>query len=147
MELSAAAGGMETGARPGSGLHCGNKPSEITPLTTLKITELVADLGFPAGVINTVLGPGVSVGAELAENQLVDLISFTGGMETGKSIMRAASSNVKKIALELGGKNPNIIFADADLDTALDYALDGVFFHAGQICSAGARLMLERVHP
>lgn len=119
------------------------KPSEITPLTTLKITELAAELDFPAGVINTVLGPGVSVGAELAENHLVDLISFTGGIETGKKIMQAASTNVKKIALELGGKNPNIIFADSDIDTALDYALDGVFFHAGQICSAGSRLMLE----
>ena len=119
------------------------KPSEITPLTTLKITELADELDFPAGVINTVLGPGASVGAELAENQQVDLISFTGGIETGKSIMRAASTNVKKIALELGGKNPNIVFADCDLDIALDRALDGVFFHAGQICSAGSRLMLE----
>ncbi len=119
------------------------KPSEITPLTTLKITEMIAELDFPAGVVNTILGPGISVGAELAENHMVDLISFTGGMETGKSIMRAASGNVKKIALELGGKNPNIIFADADIDTAIDYALNGVFFHAGQICSAGTRLLLE----
>ncbi|MBM9603281.1 betaine-aldehyde dehydrogenase [Desulfopila inferna] len=119
------------------------KPSEITPLTTLMITELAAKLDFPPGVINTVLGPGADVGAELAESHLVDLISFTGGIETGKTIMRAASGNVKKIALELGGKNPNIVFADADIDTAVDYALNGVFFHAGQICSAGARLMLE----
>lgn len=119
------------------------KPSEITPLTTLKITELAHELGFPAGVINTVLGPGANVGAELAENHQVDLISFTGGIETGKTIMRAASTNVKKIALELGGKNPNIVFADCDLDVAVDRALDGVFFHAGQICSAGTRLMLE----
>ncbi|WP_240191921.1 aldehyde dehydrogenase family protein [Desulforhopalus vacuolatus] len=120
------------------------KPSEITPLTTLKIAEIAAEMDFPAGVINVVLGPGASVGAELAENTMVDLISFTGGIETGKSIMRAASTNVKKIALELGGKNPNIIFADCgDLDVALDRALDGVFFHAGQICSAGSRLMLE----
>lgn len=86
------------------------KPSEITPLTTLKITEFVDELGFPAGVINTILGPGASVGAELAENHQVDLISFTGGIETGKTIMRAASSNVKKIALELGGKIP-ILFS------------------------------------
>ena len=119
------------------------KPSEITPLTTLKITELAAELDFPAGVINTVLGPGASVGAELAENTMVDLISFTGGIETGKTIMRAASSNVKKIALELGGKNPHIIFADADIDSAIEGALNGVFFHAGQICSAGSRLMIE----
>ena len=119
------------------------KPSEITPLTTIKITELAAGLDFPPGVINTVLGPGPAVGAELAENPLVDLISFTGGLETGKTILKAASGNVKKVALELGGKNPNIIFADADIDTALDCALNGVFFHAGQICSAGTRLLLE----
>ncbi len=119
------------------------KPSEITPLSTIRITELAAELDFPKGVINTVLGPGASVGAELAESPLADMISFTGGIETGKTIMRAASGNVKKIALELGGKNPNIIFDDADIDTALDYALNGVFFHAGQICSAGTRLMLQ----
>ncbi len=119
------------------------KPSEITPLTTIKVTELAIEAGFPSGVINTVLGPGVSVGAELSESPDVDLISFTGSLQTGKAIMQAASGNVKKVALELGGKNPHIIFADADLDTAVDYALNGVFFHAGQICSAGTRLMVE----
>ncbi len=120
------------------------KPSEITPLTTLRATELVVEAGFPAGVVNTVLGPGSSVGAELAESTDVDLISFTGGIATGKTIMRAAADNVKKIALELGGKNPHIIFADADLNIALDYVLNGVFFHAGQICSAGARVMVQQ---
>jgi betaine-aldehyde dehydrogenase len=119
------------------------KPSEITPLTTIRVTELAIEAGFPEGVINTVLGPGVTVGAELSESPDVDLISFTGSLQTGKAIMRAASGNVKKVALELGGKNPHIIFADADLDTAVDYALNGVFFHAGQICSAGTRLMVE----
>lgn len=119
------------------------KPSEITPLTTIKVTELASEAGFPAGVINLVLGPGVSVGAELAESLDVDLISFTGSLPTGKAIMRAASGNVKKIALELGGKNPHIVFADADLDVALDSVLNGVFFHAGQICSAGSRLLVE----
>lgn len=119
------------------------KPSEITPLTTIRVTELAIEAGFPDGVINLVLGPGVSVGAELAESLDVDLISFTGSLQTGKAIMRAASGNVKKIALELGGKNPHIIFADADLDVAVDYALNGVFFHAGQICSAGSRLLVE----
>ncbi|AJF05478.1 betaine-aldehyde dehydrogenase [Geoalkalibacter subterraneus] len=119
------------------------KPSEITPLTTIRITELAQEAGFPAGVVNTVLGEGAEVGAELAESPQVDLISFTGGITTGKQVMRAASGNVKKVALELGGKNPNIIFADADFDTALDYVLNGVFFHAGQICSAGARVMVE----
>ncbi|MGE4560592.1 MAG: aldehyde dehydrogenase family protein [Desulfobulbus sp.] len=120
------------------------KPSEITPLTAIRVTELAESLDFPPGVINLLLGPGDPAGAELAESPLVDLISFTGGIETGKKIMRAASGNVKKIALELGGKNPNIIFADADFEVALDYVLNGVFFHAGQICSAGARVMVER---
>lgn len=123
------------------------KPSEITPLTTLKVTELAEAAGFPPGVVNTVLGPGYTVGATLSESTDVDLISFTGGIATGKKIMQAASNNVKKIALELGGKNPNIVFDDADFDVAVDYALNGVFFHAGQICSAGARLMLqEAIH-
>ena len=119
------------------------KPSEITPLTTIKTFELMEEAGVPKGVINLVLGPGNTVGAELSENTDVDLISFTGGIETGKTIMRAATSNVKKVALELGGKNPNIIFADTDFDIAVDQALNGVFFHAGQVCSAGTRLIVE----
>ncbi|GAB7024233.1 betaine-aldehyde dehydrogenase [Salidesulfovibrio brasiliensis] len=119
------------------------KPSEITPLTTVKVTELAEEAGFPKGVVNTVLGPGPEVGAELSESHDVDLISFTGGIATGKTIMRAATTNVKKVALELGGKNPNIIFDDADFDLAVDYALNGVFFHAGQICSAGARILVQ----
>lgn len=119
------------------------KPSEITPLTTIRMTEIAEEAGFPAGVVNLVLGPGDTVGAELSENHDVDLISFTGGIDTGKKIIRAASENVKKIALELGGKNPNIIFEDADFDTAADYVLNGVFFHAGQICSAGSRVMVH----
>ncbi|WP_022663098.1 betaine-aldehyde dehydrogenase [Paucidesulfovibrio longus] len=119
------------------------KPSEITPLTTIKITELCEEAGVPAGVVNTVLGPGSRAGAELSESPDVDLISFTGGIDTGKRIIRAASGNVKKMALELGGKNPNIVFDDADFDLALDHALNAVFFHAGQICSAGARLLVQ----
>ncbi len=119
------------------------KPSEITPLTALKAAELAEEAGIPAGVLNVVLGPGSSVGAELSESHEVDLISFTGGIVTGKKIIKSASENVKKIALELGGKNPNIIFADADFDLALDHALNGVFFHAGQICSAGARVLVQ----
>ncbi|HLR66580.1 betaine-aldehyde dehydrogenase [Virgibacillus alimentarius] len=123
------------------------KPSEITPLTSIKVFELMEEAGVPAGVANLVLGAGNAVGAELSENNDVDLISFTGGIETGKKIMRAASDNVKKIALELGGKNPNVVFADADFDTALDQAMNAVFFHAGQICSAGTRLIVEdRIH-
>lgn len=119
------------------------KPSEITPLTTIKVFQLIEEAGVPAGVANLVLGAGSTIGAELSSNTDVDLISFTGGIVTGKKIMQAASSNVKKLALELGGKNPNIIFADADFETAVDQALNGVFFHAGQICSAGTRLIVE----
>ncbi|WP_077306264.1 betaine-aldehyde dehydrogenase [Terribacillus halophilus] len=119
------------------------KPSEITPLTTIKVFELMEEAGVPAGVANLVLGAGDTVGAELSNNTDVDLISFTGGIATGKKIMQAASVNVKKLALELGGKNPNIIFADADFEVAVDQALNGVFFHAGQICSAGTRLIVE----
>lgn len=119
------------------------KPSEITPLTTIKIAEIFEEVGFPTGVVNVVLGPGTTVGAELAENHDVDLISFTGGGVTGRKIMQAAAGNFKKIALELGGKNPNIVFADADFTTAVDYALNAVFFHAGQVCSAGSRLLVE----
>ncbi|MFD2626642.1 betaine-aldehyde dehydrogenase [Salibacterium salarium] len=119
------------------------KPSEITPLTTVKVFELMEEAGVPAGVANLVLGPGHTVGDELAKNMDVDLISFTGGIETGKKIMQAASSNVKNIALELGGKNPNIVFADADFETAVDQAMNAVFFHAGQVCSAGARMLIE----
>ena len=119
------------------------KPSEITPLTTIKVFELMEEAGLPAGVANLVLGSGATVGAELSESKEVDLISFTGGLETGRKIMQSASMNMKKIALELGGKNPNIIFADADFDTAVDQALDGVFYHAGQVCSAGTRLIVE----
>ena len=119
------------------------KPSELTPMSTLRLTELAHEVGFPPGVINTVLGAGNDVGAELAESHQVDLVSFTGGSHTGRAIMRAAAGNLKRVALELGGKNPHIVFADADLETALDYALNAVFFHAGQICSAGARLLVE----
>nr|WP_102335533.1 betaine-aldehyde dehydrogenase [Salimicrobium jeotgali] len=119
------------------------KPSEITPLTTVKVTELMEEAGFPAGVVNLVLGDGATVGNELAESDSVDLISFTGGIETGKKVMQKASGNMKKIALELGGKNPNVVFADADFETAVDQALNAAFFHAGQVCSAGARLIVE----
>ena len=119
------------------------KPSEITPLTTIKVFELMEEAGVPKGVANLVLGPGHTVGTVLSESEDVDLISFTGGLETGKKVMQAATSNVKKVALELGGKNPNIIFADAKLEEAVDVALNGVFFHAGQVCSAGTRIIIE----
>lgn len=119
------------------------KPSEITPLTAIKLFELISEVGFPKGVINLVLGDGPSVGDELAKNRDVEKIAFTGGTATGRSIMKAATSNLKKISLELGGKSPNIVFADADFETAVDYALFGIFCNQGQVCSAGSRLLLE----
>lgn len=119
------------------------KPSELTPLSTLFFTKIAEEIGFPRGVINTVTGPGTTVGAELAESLDVDMISFTGGVVTGKKIIQAAAGNVKKIALELGGKNPHILFAESDWEKAVDFIMNGVFFHAGQICSAGTRVMLE----
>jgi betaine-aldehyde dehydrogenase len=119
------------------------KPSEVTPLTTIALVEAIEKAGVPAGVVNLVLGAGVPVGAALVGAPGVDLVSFTGGLATGRAIMRAAADDVKKVALELGGKNPNIVFADADLEAAIDGALSGAFVHAGQVCSAGTRLILE----
>jgi betaine-aldehyde dehydrogenase len=120
------------------------KPSEVTPLTTIKLIGLLAEAGLPDGVVNLILGPGAEVGTPLVTDPRVDMVSFTGGLATGRSIMAAAAGTVKKIALELGGKNPNIIFADSDFDTAVDHALTGAFLHSGQVCSAGARIIVER---
>ena len=119
------------------------KPSEITPHTAIHLMRVLEEVGLPAGVANLVLGEGPTAGAPLSEDPRVDLVSFTGGLATGKRIMAAASGTVKRVALELGGKNPNIVFADADYDTALDFALTAVFLHSGQVCSAGARLVVE----
>lgn len=119
------------------------KPSEITPLTTIRLFALMDGLELPPGTANLVLGPGAAVGNELAESGAVDMISFTGGVATGRRVMAAASGNVKRVALELGGKNPNIVFGDADFDTAVDYAMTAAFLHSGQVCSAGARLLVE----
>jgi betaine-aldehyde dehydrogenase len=119
------------------------KPSELTPSTAILLMGTLEEAGLPAGVANLVLGAGAQVGAVLAEHPDVDMVSFTGGLETGRRIMAAAAATVKRVALELGGKNPNIVFADADFDAAVDYALTAVFLHSGQVCSAGARLIVE----
>jgi betaine-aldehyde dehydrogenase len=119
------------------------KPSELTPHSAIHLMRLLEEAGLPAGVGNLVLGPGATAGAPLSTDPRVDMVSFTGGIETGRRIGAAASATVKKVALELGGKNPNIVFADADLEVALDYALTAVFLHSGQVCSAGARLLVE----
>ena len=119
------------------------KPSELTPSTAILLMDTLAEAGVPAGVANLVTGTGAGVGATLTAHPEVDLISFTGGLETGKTIMATAAKSIKKVALELGGKNPNIIFPDADFETAVDFALTAVFLHSGQVCSAGARLIVH----
>ena len=123
------------------------KPSELTPSTTSLLMDTLSEAGVPAGVHNLVLGAGNIAGAPLSSHPDIDLVSFTGGLITGKKIMEQASKTVKKVALELGGKNPNIVFADADLEAAIDNALTAVFLHSGQVCSAGARLIVEeKIH-
>lgn len=119
------------------------KPSELTPLTTLRILEMLAEAGLPDGVANLVAGAGATAGAALVEDPRVDLISFTGGIVTGRRIAAAAAANVTRVALELGGKNPNLVLEDADLELASDHALNAVFYHAGQVCSAGSRLLVH----
>ena len=119
------------------------KPSELTPSTAIWLMRALDEAGLPAGVANLVLGAGADVGPTLTTHPAVDLVSFTGGLVTGRGVMAAAAPTVKKVALELGGKNPNIVFADADRETALDFALTAVFLHSGQVCSAGARLLVE----
>jgi betaine-aldehyde dehydrogenase len=127
-----------------AGNVCILKPSELTPLSTIALAAIFEELEFPPGVVNVVPGPGATVGHAIAASTLVDKIAFTGGTKTGRSIMQAATSNLKKISLELGGKSPNVVFADADFETAVDYALFGIFANAGQVCSAGSRLVIQR---
>ena len=119
------------------------KPSELTPSTAIWLVRALSEVGLPDGVANLVLGAGDRVGPTLTEAPEVDLVSFTGGVVTGRRIMASAAPTVKKVALELGGKNPNVVFADADLDAAIDNALTAVFLDSGQVCSAGARLVVE----
>jgi len=130
------------------GLAAGNccilKPSELTPLTASRLFELIDEVGFPPGVAQLVLGAGDPVGSALAFSDAVDKIAFTGGTATGRKIMMAATGNLKRVSLELGGKSPNIVFADADLDVALEFAMFGIFAGQGEVCSAGSRLLLER---
>jgi acyl-CoA reductase-like NAD-dependent aldehyde dehydrogenase len=118
------------------------KPSELAPLSTLRLMDLVHEAGFPAGVVNVVIG-GPEVGAALTAHPGVDKIAFTGQTETGKAILRASADDLKRVTLELGGKSPNIVFADADLDAAAGGAFGGIFFNQGQACVAGSRLFAE----
>jgi len=119
------------------------KPAEQTPLTVLELASSFADAGLPPGVVNIVTGAG-ETGAAIVAHPGVDKIAFTGSAEVGKSIMRGAADTLKKISLELGGKSPNIFFADADFEVAVEGALFGVFFNQGEVCSAGSRILVER---
>ena len=132
----------------GPALACGNtvvlKPAEQTPLTALRVAKLAQEVGFPDGVVNVVPGYGPTAGAALASHMDVDKLAFTGETTTGQIVMTAAAqSNLKRVSLELGGKSPNIVFADADLDAAVEGAYFGLFFNQGQCCVAGSRLFVE----
>ena len=128
-------------------LACGNtvvlKPAEQTPLTALRFGELAAEAGFPAGVLNVVPGFGETAGAALVRHPGVNAISFTGSTEVGRIIMREAAATLKKVSLELGGKSPNVVFADADLAVAVKGASMGVFYGKGEVCAAGSRILVE----
>jgi betaine-aldehyde dehydrogenase len=138
---------LQTSWKVAPALIAGNtfvlKPSELTPSTAILLMRTLAEAGLPDGVANLVLGAGATAGAPLTEHPDVDMVSFTGGVETGKAIGRAAAATVKRVALELGGKNPNVVFADADFEAAVDFALTAVFLDSGQVCSAGARLIVQ----
>jgi betaine-aldehyde dehydrogenase len=120
------------------------KPAEQTPLSTLALATSFAEAGLPPGVVNIVTGRGETTGAAMVEHAGVDKIAFTGSLAVGKVIMRAAAGTLKKISLELGGKSPNIFFADADFEAAVEGALFGVFFNQGEVCSAGSRILVQR---
>jgi aldehyde dehydrogenase (NAD+) len=135
----------------GPALACGNtvvmKPAEQTPLSALRMAELAQDAGFPAGVINVINGLGETTGAAIVVHSDVDKIAFTGHVDTAKSIQKAAADTLKRTTFELGGKSPNVVFADADLDAAVDGAFHAIYFHGGQCCTAGSRLFVEsKIH-
>ncbi len=127
-------------------LACGNtvvlKPAEQTPLTALRFGELCQEAGLPAGVLNVVTG-GPEVGASLVRNAGVDKVAFTGSTAVGREIMKSAADTLKRVTLELGGKSPNIVFADSDLDSAVKGAINGIFYGKGEVCCAGSRLFVE----
>jgi aldehyde dehydrogenase (NAD+) len=129
-------------------LACGNtvilKPASQTPLTALALGEIGLEVGLPPGVLNVLTGPGSSLGQAIVEHPGIDKIAFTGDTSTGKGIMRGAAETLKKITLELGGKSPNIVFPDADIDAAIRGATIGIFYGKGEVCAAGSRLLVDR---
>jgi betaine-aldehyde dehydrogenase len=127
-----------------AGCTCVLKPAEQTPLTALEMANWFADVGLPPGVVNIITGFGETAGAPLVQHRDVNKIAFTGSAAVGKVIVKMAAETVKRVTLELGGKSPNIFFADADFDAAIDGALFGVFINQGEVCSAGSRILVER---
>jgi aldehyde dehydrogenase (NAD+) len=120
------------------------KPAELTPLSMLRVAELFLEAGLPPGVLNVVTGKGSVVGEAMVQHPGIDKVTFTGSPRVGRGIMQGAASNFKKVTLELGGKSANLIFADADLERASRAAASGIFFNAGQVCSAGSRVLVQR---
>jgi len=129
-------------------LACGNaviiKPASQTPLTALALAEIADEAGLPPGVLNVITGPGSTVGRMIVEHPGIDKIAFTGDTSTGKGIMKGSADTLKRITLELGGKSPNIVFPDADLDAALRGATTGIFYGKGEVCAAGSRLLVDK---
>jgi len=130
----------------GPALACGNtivlKPAEQTPLTTLRLGDLAIEAGVPAGVLNILTG-GAETGKAIVRHSGIDKIAFTGSTSVGKEIMRGSADTLKRVTLELGGKSPNIVFADSDIDSAVKGAINGIFYGKGEVCNAGSRLFLE----
>src|SRR4029078_1673903 len=129
-------------------LACGNtvivKPASQTPLTAIALAEVAAEVRLPPGVLNVITGPAAKVGRMLVEHPGIDKIAFTGDTTSGRSIMRGSSDTLKRITLELGGKSPNIVFPDADLEAAVRGATTGIFYGKGEVCAAGSRLLVDR---
>jgi betaine-aldehyde dehydrogenase len=120
------------------------KPAEQTPLSALMLAEIFESLDLPPGVVNILTGDGPTAGASLVTHPQVDKIAFTGGVDTGRLVIKGAADTIKRMSIELGGKNPNVVFADADFEAAVDGALFGAFANQGEVCSAGSRLLVER---
>ena len=137
--------GTKVGPALAAGCTVVVKPASTTPLTTTRIVELLNQAGLPKGVLNVVTGEGPTAGRAIVESMQVDKVAFTGGTETGREVLKGvATSNLKKVSLELGGKSPNIFFSDADLDAAADGALFGIFINQGEVCSAGSRILVQQ---
>jgi acyl-CoA reductase-like NAD-dependent aldehyde dehydrogenase len=125
------------------GCTCVVKPASLTPHSALLLAEILTDAGAPPGAVNVVPGPGGAVGNAIVRHPMIDKIAFTGEMGTGQQILREAAGTMKRVTMELGGKSPNIVFADADLEAAAKGALAGVFYNKGEVCAAGSRILVQ----